>query len=112
MKWFCRVCAGNTAVLYIFALFFPCEMTMSFSDMSTQDWFFLGWAGMTMVSGFLWLGYLFYHWAITQFSRRWVKVGWLFALVLGTMVHMLGPAAYYLAVIEMRRGLAEGPVTI
>ena len=105
MKIFSRIVLVNLAIGYFMAFFRPIVFSKSSIDMSLSEWLIFSWIVLSTLFGLFWWCFMFYHWGVSQFKSRAIKVCWFWALLLGTMLYLIGPILYYIIVFERGKGL-------
>ncbi len=109
MKLFSRFVIFNLVVGYAMAVYSPFSFVKPFREFHTTDWLLFIWIGLSIISGFLWWGYIFYHWGASEFKSRVIKRRWFWVILIGTMGYLIGPVLYSIVVLDMGRGLKGKP---
>ena len=73
--------------------------------MNLVEMLFVVWVSVSLIAGFWFLGYMFYHWGIHKFLSNKIKIVWFWVLFLGLPLYLCGPLIYYIFVFEMKKGL-------
>ena len=108
IKILTRLIVTSLIIGEVVALFSPFSFSKSFEEIKTlEDWVISMWIAFSAVGGFFWWIYMFYHWWISQFQTKGIKRFWFWFLFLGTMLYLVGPIVYYIAVFEMGNGLVK-----
>ncbi len=102
MKIFFRIVALNIIIGNIIAYFFPFSISKPVVEFQMMDWLSFTWILLSIMSGFFWIGYMFYHWGISKFKNGAIKRIWFWAMLFG------GIPVYYIIVYEIGKGLKEG----
>lgn len=79
----------------------------SISNFQIEDWLISIGVGLYFLSIFVFWGYLFYHWGVNEFEDRTKKRKWFWVILLGGFLYLIGPLIYYIAVVEIGKGLKE-----
>jgi len=62
---------------------FNFTVTKLFLQMNLVKMLFVLWVVTSLVGGFWFLGYMFYHWGIHKFISKKIKIMWFWVLFLG-----------------------------
>ena len=107
MKIFIRIVILNLIIGSIIAFYFPYTFSQPLGEVQRVEWIFFIWVALSILSSLLWIGYMFYHWGTNEFSKKAIKTLWFWILLIGAMIYLSGPLAYYIIVYEMGKGLRD-----
>jgi len=105
MKIVCRLIVFNFIFAQFLGKFFKFSVSKSFSLMNPLEILFIIWIVLSLIGGFWFLGYMFYHWGIHKFMSNKIKIMWFWILFIGLPFYLVGHLIYYIFVFEMERGL-------
>ncbi len=109
MNKICRLIIFNFIFGYFLGKFFKFSISKSFLQMSPLEMVFVVWVSASLIGGFWFLGYMFYHWGIHKFLSKKIKIIWFWILSIGLPFYLVGPLIYYIFVYEMKKGLYDKP---
>ena len=107
MKIICRAIVLNFLGAFFIGNNFNLSVSKPFLQMNIQEVLFVLWVTTSLVGGFWFLGYVFYHWGTRQFVSKKTKTTWFWILLIGLPIYLIGPLAYYLLVCELDKGIAN-----
>ncbi len=100
-----RIIILNFIISFIIS-FFLNTFTISIENIqTTRELLMFLWGVFSVISGLVWLVYVFYHWAMNEFKNKTIKKIWFLVIFFGTMAYVIGPVVYYFTVIEQGKGL-------
>lgn len=102
-----RLIVVNLLIGHILAWVNPVSVSGKLTELSAFQILFLFWILISAITGFYFLGHIYYHWYKNQFAKKGWKIAWFIILFIGMMIKFYGPIIYYIVVVEFKKTLTR-----
>lgn len=107
MKIIIRLIAVIVITGHVISFLMGPTSSPALSHFQLKDWLIFAGVGIYIFSCFIFWGYSFYNWRMTEFVGNTIRRIWFWVILLGGFLYSVGPLIYYITVVEKRKGIKD-----